>query len=148
MKKLTPSKNKKIPTIKEYAQTLSDIKKHIKAAQIKAALAANKELLKLYWYIGNTISEKQQLSSWGSNIIEKLAHDLQNSCPGIAGFSRTNVFQMKAFFEAYEKIPQLVGQFEELPIFNIPWGHNAILLEKPKNTGERLWYAKKTIANG
>jgi len=106
--------------IKEYAQTLSDIKKHIKAAQIKAALAANKELLKLYWYIGNTISEKQQLSAWGSNIIEKLAYDLQNSFPGMAGFSKRNIFRIRAFYLVYEKVPQAVTQIETLPIFNIP----------------------------
>jgi hypothetical protein len=42
--------------------------------KIKAVLAANKELLKLYWYIGQTITEKQQKSDWGPNIIKKLSN--------------------------------------------------------------------------
>ncbi len=29
------------------------------------------------------------------------------------------------FWYAYEKVPQLVGQLEKLPIFFIPWGHKA-----------------------
>lgn len=148
MKNTSPIKTKPASQIKEYAQTLADIKRHIKKAQVKAALSANKELLKLYWYIGQTIVEKQSKSHWGSSTIEKLAKDLQNSFPGMAGFSRTNIFRMKAFFEAYKKIPQPVGQFEKCPIFNIPWGHNALLLEKLKNIDERFWYAQKTIKEG
>lgn len=148
MKKIIPSKSTNPSMIKEYAQTLSAIKKHIKATQVKAVLAANKELLKLYWYIGQTIEEKQQKSDWGSRIIEKLAKDLQDSFPGIAGFSKRNIFRMRAFYLAYEKVPQAVAQIETLPIFNIPWGHNAVLLEKLKNSEEQLWYAQKTISNG
>ena len=75
--------------------------------------------------------------------------------------------KMKAFFVAYQSVPQLVGQIEssptfniyekvpqavaqitDLPIFNIPWGHNAVILEKIKATEERLWYAQKVIENG
>ena len=38
--------------LKEYAQTLKDIRNRIKEAQAKSILSVNKELLKLYWYIG------------------------------------------------------------------------------------------------
>jgi predicted nuclease of restriction endonuclease-like (RecB) superfamily len=151
------SKTKKVGTIavaknsvaaSEYRKTLSDIKKHIRQAQIKAALAANKELVKLYWYIGKTIVNNQKESGWGSNVIEQLAKDLQNEFPGIAGFSRTNVFNMRAFYLAYEKVQQVAGQIDELPFFNIPWWHNVILLAKLKDTDERFWYAQKSIENG
>ena len=40
---------------------------------------------------------------------------------------------MKAFFNTYEKVAQAVRQFELLPIFNIPWGHNILLLQKVKD---------------
>lgn len=149
-----PKKNESISASKgslessEYRKTLSDIKKHIQQAQIKAVLAANKELIKLYWYIGKTIVNNQKESGWGSNVIEQLAKDLQNEFPGIAGFSRTNVFNMRAFYLAYEKVQQVAGQIDELPIFNIPWWHNVILLTKLKDTDERLWYAQKSIENG
>lgn len=39
-------------------------------------------------------------------------------------------------------------QFDSLPIFSIPRGHNILLLEKIKDTAERLWYASKTIQHG
>lgn len=55
---------------------------------------------------------------------------------------------MKAFYQAYEKVPQVVAQLEELSIFSIPWGHNALILEKVKDTTARLWYASKAIEYG
>jgi hypothetical protein len=60
--------------------------------------------------------------------IEKLANGLQNSFPGMGGFSRANIFKTRAFYLAYEKVSQAVRQFEELPILNIPWSHNVIIL--------------------
>ncbi len=41
-----------------------------------------------------------------------------------------------------------MAQLDGLPIFLIPWGHNALILEKVKNTKERLWYAEKAIEHG
>jgi len=135
-------------TTKEYAQVLLNIKNQVKKTQIKAALSANKELILLYWSIGKTIAEKQKDNKWGTNIIEQLAKDLQNTFPDMTGFSQRNVFRMQAFFLAYEKVPQAVAEIADLPIFRIPWGHNAVLLEKIKTNNQRIWYAQKTIENG
>lgn len=81
-------------------------------------------------------------------MIDQLAKDLQTAFPGIEGFSRTNVFRMRAFYRSYQKVPQAVGLFENLPIFQIPWGHNILLSERVKNYEERLWYAEQSITNG
>jgi len=56
----------------------------------------------------------------------------------LRGFSRRNIFRIKAFCRAYVKVPQAVAQLDDLPVFSIPWGHNALILEKVKNTEERL----------
>lgn len=135
-------------SIRDYAQTLLDLKKQIQQAQIKATLSANKELIKLYWNIGKTVAEKQQKNGWGSGVIERLANDLQKEFPGLGGFSRANIFNMRAFYGAYEKVQQAARQFDELPFFNIPWWHNVILLSKLKDNAERLWYAQKAIEHG
>ena len=131
MKKIITKKDKS-PEIKEYAQVLQDIKKHIREAQVKASLAVNKELIKLYWYIGQTITQQQKVNGWGSKTVEKFAEDIQKEFPGLGGFSRANVFKMKSFYDAYEKVSQAVRQLEGLPIFNIHWGHNVILITKLK----------------
>lgn len=103
-KVVAEEKDSKVVSTKEYAQFLVEIKKQVKAAQVKAIFAVNTELLKLYWFIGQAIVTKQQECGWGSNVIEKLAQDLQNEFPGLGGFSRTNVFNMRAFYLAYEKV--------------------------------------------
>ena len=121
-----------------YKAFLEDLKARIHSSQIKAAIRVNEELIKLYWHIGKEIVERQDNEGWGTQVIERLAKDLQNSFPGVEGFSRSNVFRMKGFFSSYQKVAQAVRQFEELPIFGIPWGHNIILLQKLKSDDQRL----------
>lgn len=132
----------------EYSKLIKSLKAKIRSVQIKAAVAVNNELIKLYWEVGKEIVEKQEKEGWGRKTLERVAKDLQNECPGIEGFSRANIFRMKAFFIAYEKVAQAVRQLESLPIFDIPWGHNILLVQKLKNNDERLWYASKTIEHG
>lgn len=142
---------KKLPVttaIKDYTSIVADIKKRIAQAQVQASLAVNKELLLLYWSLGKTIVEKQQEHRWGSSFIEKLSEDIQKSFPGIAGFSRSNIFNMRTFYLTYEKVQQAVGQLQDAPIFQIPWGHNVILFTRLKTTQQRLWYAQKAIDHG
>jgi|GEM_PF-3400894 len=157
VKKITPKKKSCVPAKKssssiiepkEYVHVLAGLKKLIQETQIKTVIAANVELIKLYWSIGQTIAQKQTESKWGSGIIEKLAQDLQAEFPGIGGFSKLNIFRMQAFYRAYAIVSQAVTQLESSPIFCIPWGHNVVLLHKLKNNDERLWYAEKTIENG
>jgi predicted nuclease of restriction endonuclease-like (RecB) superfamily len=155
MEKSAPDKTSTVLP-KGYAALLQDIKERIKSAQIKAALSVNRELLALYWQIGQQIVERQQAERWGNAVIDRLGADLQKAFPGLSGFSRTNVYRMRAFFLAYRNIhaivPQAVGQLDQgpvpHPVANIPWGHNVLLIEKLKYHAERLWYASKTIEHG
>lgn len=55
--------------------TNCDIK--IQSSRIKAALAANQELLALYWAIGGPILERQRKEGWGAKVIDRLSADLQ-----------------------------------------------------------------------
>lgn len=149
---LAVKENKKLFSTEEYELTLADLKKRIRQSQIKAMTAANKELICLYWTIGKAIIERQESHSWGTKFIEKLAKDLQNEFPGIEGFSRTNIFRMRAFYKEYKIVPPTVGQIDEVEhlgaLSSIPWSHNIVLLEKLKNIDERIWYANKTLENG
>lgn len=144
-------KDVKLFSNKEYKSTLTELKKQIRESQVKAIIAVNKELVLLYWKIGKTIVERQEKSSWGTKIIEQLAKDIQNTFPGIEGFSRTNIFRMRAFYIACHNNPPAGGQFQDNPpetFLNIPWRHISVLLEKLKKYEERIWYAQKTIEHG
>ena len=65
----------------------------------RAALAANAELIQLYWQIGRDILERQARQGWGSKVIERLARDLRMAFPEMKGFSRANLLYMRAFAE-------------------------------------------------
>ena len=80
------------------------------AAQVKAALSVNRELVALYWDIGAAIVQKQFLEGWGAKVIERLANDIQISFPGIAGFSRANVYRMRAFYLSYQAPGEIVAR--------------------------------------
>ncbi|WP_208971310.1 DUF1016 N-terminal domain-containing protein [Kineococcus rubinsiae] len=53
---------------------------------MRAARAANTELLSLYWSIGRDILERQETTGWGVKIIDRLAADLHAAFPSsVAG---------------------------------------------------------------
>ncbi len=137
---------KAIKNNKEYILWVKELKGLIASSQIKAAISVNRELLTLYWHIGKSISEKVEKMNWGSSVVEELSIDLKKIFPNQKGFSRSNLFYMKKWFELYssgnidsEKIQQLVGQ--------IPWGQNVLIITKSKDINEALFYASKTLEN-
>ncbi len=128
----------------DYRNLIADLKNRIQAAQIKAAVTVNTQLIALYWDIGKQIAEKQQASGWGDAVIEQIAGDLTRELGGLKGFSRSNLYNMRQWYGFYaahgEKVQQLVGQ--------IPWGHNILIINNIKNLDKALWYIRKTIENG
>ena len=144
-KKLTSSGSDegKVILDDDYKSTLVELKSRIAEAQVRAIISVNKELVLLYWHIGDSLQKKQQNSAWGSKIIDKISMDIKESFPDMDGFSSRNIRFMIQFAREYrdvEIVKQLVSQ--------IPWGHNIILLQKVANQDERLWYAQQTIENG
>lgn len=134
------------------------LKAHIREAQVRAALAVNRTLLTLYWNIGGAVAERQEAQGWGARVIDQLADEIQRAFPGVGGFSRTNIYRMRAFYLAYPAaeateaiVPQAVGRFSEpLPaeVPDLPWGHLGVLLERLKDASLRAWYARAAIEGG
>ncbi len=117
-----------------YSKLLSDLKQRIQAAQLRASLAVNRELVLLYWQIGRDILARQERERWGAKIIDRLAADLKAAFPEMKGFSPRNLKYMRAFAEAWPEeviVQQLVAQ--------IPWGHNVRILDHLKDPAEREW---------
>jgi len=74
-----------------YGQFLADLKGRIRAAQLRASMAVNRELVLLYWQIGRDILERQQRENWGAKVIDRLAADLKRAFPDMKGFSPRNL---------------------------------------------------------
>lgn len=126
-----------------YDEFLHDLKERIRTAQLRAALAVNQELVRLYWQIGREILSKERTQGWGAKVVDRLAKDLKKAFPEIKGFSVRNLRYMKVFAEAYPEeamLQQLAAK--------IPWFHNCVLLEKVKDPAARNWYIQQTIEHG
>ncbi len=139
---VTPTPFEKRP--EGYAEWLADLKVRVLAAQQRASLAVNHELLRLYWQIGSEILERQAHAEWGSRILDQVSADLRAAFPEMKGFSKTNLKYMRAFAEAW---PQL-GSIGQQPVDQLPWSHNIILLTKLKTTEQRLAHAKEALKQG
>ena len=126
-----------------YQVLLDDLKQRIRQAQIKAALAVNRELILLYWQLGKEILKRQDQQGWGSKVIDRLSADLKQEFPDIKGFSPRNLKYMRAFAEAYPDVAMV-----QQAAAQIPWTHNCVLLDKVKNLQERLWYIKQVMKYG
>lgn len=129
---------------KSYIKFLDDLKIQIKQSRIKAHLSVNRELILLYYKIGLAILEKQKEEGWGTKIIERVAKDLKQEFPEMTGLSYTNIQYMQRFAKSCCEIyPQLVGKLEDLPFFNIPWGHNREVIDSLSEASQKLWYATR-----
>lgn len=125
-----------------YSEFLKVLKSRIETAQLRAAASVNIELTTLYWDIGQRLSKKTNQQGWGTKVVERLAADLADAFPGVAGFSKRNLELMRQFAESYP------DGIYEAAVSQIPWGHNIVLMQRLERLEERLWYAQQTIQNG
>ncbi len=130
-----------IPT--DYADWLADIKTRVATARQRAALAANAELIQLYWQIGRDILERQQSAQWGDKVLDRLSSDLREAFPDMKGFSSRNLKYMKYFAEHCP-----LQAFGQQPAAQLPWFHIVTLLTKLPTAGAREWYAQRAVAEG
>lgn len=126
-----------------YTELLFDLKSRVRAAQVRASLSVNRELVVLYWQMGRSILQRQGEEGWGAKVIDRLSRDLRREFPEMRGFSPRNLKYMRAFSEAWDDdvfVQQVAAQ--------IPWFHNCVILDKLRDRSEREWYICETVENG
>ena len=105
----------------EYLSIIENIKREIKAAQYRAAVHVNADMLLLYHAIGCVINEHK---SWGNKFIDNLATDIRIAFPESKGYSVRNLKYMAKFAETYpdrewgccirdQKISNIVAPFSQ-----------------------------------
>jgi predicted nuclease of restriction endonuclease-like (RecB) superfamily len=104
MSKEITVKNDSLHLNKDYMDFFSTIKDRLKTAQIRAALAANSELIKFYWELGANLIEKQKTQKWGTHFLEQFSHDMRQAFPEMQGFSKRNLEYMRRFAQLYPRI--------------------------------------------
>lgn len=71
----------------DYAAALAEAKALVQSARTRAALAANNELIGLYWRIGHLILNRQVADGWGTKVVERLSRDLRAEFAGMRAAS-------------------------------------------------------------
>ncbi|MDR1696499.1 MAG: PDDEXK nuclease domain-containing protein [Endomicrobium sp.] len=129
-----------------YLKFIKDVKEHIQSSQIKAALSVNKELILLYWYMGQKIAAEQEKAVWGDGFLQEMSKDLTESFPDMKGLSLRNLKYVRQWF-LFWNADNAIGQQVVAQLTQIPWGHNLVILSKSQNQKEALFYIQKTIEN-
>ena len=118
----------------------NEIVKLITSSKERAYQAVNVLLIDLYWKIGGYISQKIKSAEWGDSVVRELATHITMTQPNLKGFTRSNLFRMRQFYETYcnnEIVAPLARQ--------LPWTHNLIILGQSKQPEEREFYLKKAL---
>jgi predicted nuclease of restriction endonuclease-like (RecB) superfamily len=118
----------------DYLETLDQIKNLVLSAKSNSLRAINYQVVNLYWETGRILSLRTE-TGWGKGVVEQLAGDITAFYPSIQGFSPSNLWRMKKFYETYKDNQKLVSATRE-----ISWTHNHTIFDMVKDEQERLFY--------
>lgn len=128
-----------LPLLSQQAN-FADVVKLIQAAHQQAYQSVNSTLLKLYWQLGQMISQKLQQAEWGEKVVSNLATYIEQHQPNLRGFTYRNLMRMRTFYEAYASNAEL-----QALAFQLPWTHNLIILSQAKRVEEQEFYLRVAI---
>jgi len=118
----------------DYLETLDQIKNLVLSAKSNSLRAINYQVVNLYWETGRILSLRTE-TGWGNGVVEQLAGDITAYYPSIQGFSTSNLWRMKKFYENYKDNQKLATASLE-----IGWSQNYTIIEMVKDEQERLFY--------
>lgn len=153
-----------------YSKILDKVINCIKRSKLRAFTEVNKALLDAYWQIGKELSEN---ADYGLSVVEKLSRDLKVKYPYTRGYSVANLWNMKRFYETYQKLQPVAGEFKvgklrpvaaepkklqtlsgesqklqtlsaEL-LFSISWSNHISILDLTQSPEEREFYLKMCL---
>lgn len=151
-----------LSTLSEYQDWLGSIKQRVQSARLRVALAANSELIALYYELGAQIVDREAHAQWGSSFIDAFSKDLRKTFPEVGGFSPKNLRYCRAFFRFYcdpAIWQQAVAKLPDTPwagvdaeratlLAQTPWGHNIHIFSKCANLTEADFYLSQTLEQG
>ena len=100
----------------EYISVMENIKSEIRAAQYRATVHVNAEMLLLYYDIGTVINDHK---SWGNKFIDNLASDIRLAFPKSKGYSVRNLKYMAKFAALFSD-----REFVQEVLAQITWYHH------------------------
>jgi predicted nuclease of restriction endonuclease-like (RecB) superfamily len=114
----------------------------IEKAKARIFKAVNNSLIDMYWEVGEYISRRVAENGWGKRTIQEFSRYLLLHYPDIKGFSPSNLWRMKQFFEIYRDYPKLAPVVRE-----ITWSNNVLIMAGATTEEAREFYIKLCIKN-
>ncbi len=140
----------------------AEVVRLIEASRHQALQAVNTALIELYWRVGEMLSQRIAEGEWGDAVVPRLAAYIATTQPGVRGFTKSNLFRMKQFYQTYTADPIVVALPRQLPLDKVqatekvsalprqlaaenptivpalltqlPWTHHLIILSQSKRT--------------
>jgi predicted nuclease of restriction endonuclease-like (RecB) superfamily len=122
----------------EYGEIITIIER----ARENAFRAVNRELISMYWEIGAYVSDKIKYGGWGKSVVEGFSRFVRQERPDLRGYSASNIWRMRQFYETYrgnEKLAPLVRE--------ISWTNNLVIMSRVKTDEAREFYLLLTQKN-
>ncbi len=114
----------------------------ITSAQAACYQQVNRNLISLYWNIGQYISQKTKSDNWGQNTVKALSEYIMAKHPAARGFSARNIWRMKQFYETYAEETKLSALLTVLS-----WTNHLHILSKTKTIEEKAYYLESSSKN-
>ena len=125
----------------DLSPVVQEIRTVLETARSNVARQVNSELLNTYWNIGRIICEYEQTlperADYGKQTLKALAKELTNAFG--KGFSRANLYNMRLFYQSYQKIQTVSGK--------LSWSHYCELLSI-SDPDKRSFYEKEAANSG
>lgn len=107
----------------------------IEEARGRALRAVNAELIRLYWNVGEYLSNLCANAAFGDKVIDEVASYITESGTNIKGFNRRGLYRMKQFYETYRD-----DEFVTPLVTQISWTNHLQIMSSAKSKDERHFY--------
>ncbi len=125
------------PSKFDYPKLKAQLVTALQQGRAKVSVVINQIMVRTYWEVGRHIVEYEQKGEdraiYGDRLLERLSKDL--SLEFGKGFSRSNLFQIRAFYLKFQKIQTLSGQ--------LSWSHY-LELSKADSELEISFYSRQS----
>jgi predicted nuclease of restriction endonuclease-like (RecB) superfamily len=128
--------------VKNPADDFGEVLSIIEQTRENAYRAVNREFISMYWDIGKFVSEKVRDAGWGKAIVKDFSEFIQSHYVGIQGFSTSNIWRMRQFYETYKDNERLANL-----VLEINWTNNLKIMSRAKTDEAREFYLLLTAKN-
>ena len=107
----------------------------IEDTRSRALRAVNAELIRMYWDVGEYLSDLCANATFGDKVIDEVASYIAQSGVKVKGFNRRGLYRMKQFYETYRD-----DEFVTPLVTQISWTSHLQIMSSAKSKDERHFY--------